>query len=289
MLKKLLIPMLVMLVLSGCNLPAAQQTGTANPTDVQAIVSGSLTAQAATQADLSTQTAASATSTQPVATETSTPTNTEPAVVLTETPTITVVPNGFRQTLGDPDWINRLDDGSAFGLDETGYQDDNTRIYMKDGAMVLSSSSTYGYRGWRLTTSSPTNVYLEAKFDVINCESADLYGVVYRAPDYATGQGYYLGVTCDGKFNVTKWTDSGSSTIISSMPDDSIRSGAGQTNRLGIQMVQNDFYIHINDVLVTQFTDDSFEDGGHIGVFIAGQGNGNLVVNLDEIAYWVLE
>lgn len=286
--KKILIPMLVMLILAGCNLPAGQQP-TANPTQVQEIVSSSLTAQAETQSALNTLTAETPTATQPAATETATPTITQPAVVMTQTPTITVVPAGFRDTLGDPDWRNNLDSGSAFGLDDTGYQDDNTRIVMKDGAMVLSSSSIYGYRGWRLTTSTPDDVYIEAKFDVVNCASADIYGLVYRAPDYASGQGYYLGVTCEGKFNVTKWTDSGSSTIISSITDEHINRGAGQTNRLGIQMVGSDFYVHINDNLITQFSDESFEEGGHFGVFIAGQGNGNLVVNLDEISYWILD
>lgn len=284
MLKKSILLILVLLVLSGCTMPTSPEP-TADLTEVQDIVASTLTAQAEFLAQQGTPTVD-----LPVATLTPSATlaPTATALLVTHTPTITVVPDGFRDTLGDPAWRDTLDDGAAFGLDEQGYQDDNTRIFMKDGAMVLSSSSLYGYRGWRLTTQSPANVYIEAEFIVDNCEDADLYGLVYRAPDYNSGQGYYLGLTCQGQFNVTKWTDSGSSTIVSAKTDEAIQAGPGQTNRLGIQMVGSDFYVHINDTLVSHFTDEAFTEGGHFGVFIAGQANGDLVVRMDEIAYWNL-
>ena len=289
MLIKKITPLLVLLALSGCSFPS-QQEPTANPEVVEEIVSLTLTAQALNIPDQSTPFSSLPTATVLVVTETSTPTITmEPITILSETPTITIVPAGFRDTLGSPTWQDTLDFGTSFGLDETGYQDDNTKIVMDDGAMVLSSSSTYGYRGWRLTSKSPANIYLEAKFDMESCSDADLYGLVYRAPDYSSGLGYYLGITCEGEYAVTKWTESGSSTIISSVSDPAILSGPDQTNRVGIQMMGNDFFIHINNSFITQFTDKAFENGGHFGVFIAGQGKGNLKVRMDEIAYWNLE
>jgi hypothetical protein len=285
MLTKTYLPILALLItLSACTMPAVQEP-TADPAVVEQIVGGTLTAQAPATQESTPTLLPTETATLP--TETLPPTATE--TVDTATPTITVVVSGFRDTLGSPAWRNELNDGQAFGLDNEGYQDDNTRIVIENGAMVLSSSSIYGYRGWRLTSKSPADVYLEAKFDVQSCSGADLYGIVYRAPDYVSGKGYYLGITCEGNFSVTKWTDAGSRSIITSTFDDAILSGSGQTNRLGIQMLDDDFYVHINNKLVTQFSDDSFSDGGHIGVFIAGGGNGNLRVSLDEIAYWNLQ
>ena len=58
-----------------------------------------------------------------------------------------------------------------------------------------------GWMGWSLTFSQkPQNFYLDAVFTPQTCSGADVYGLVFRAPD--TESGYFFGVTCDGRYNL---------------------------------------------------------------------------------------
>lgn len=292
MLKRIVIFILISFLLTSCNFPFQQ---IADPMTVEEIVAMTLTAELPAQAEQTPEPVvvspttdeqpASATMTATISiTETHTTTPSD-----TPTPTETVPPAGIKDTLGAPAWKNTLDDGNAFGLEGAGYEDDNTRIYIENGAMVLSSSSIYGYRGWRLTVESPDNIYLEARVNVQSCSGSDMYGLVFRAPDYGSGQGYYLGITCEGGYNVTKWTASGTSTVLPTTPTTFLQPGAGQTHDIGIHMVGTNFTIYINNSMVTQFSDASFSEGGHFGVFIAGQSPDAFLVRVEEMAYWNLE
>lgn len=278
------------LILAGCNFPFQRQT--ADPEEVANIVAMTLTA--GPQQNLTnTPVIISPTPTliQPSATPTMADTEeTTPSETPTQTVTSTVPssPAGIKATLGSPSWRDPLDNGKSFGLEGSGYEDENTRVYIENGAMVLSSSSIYGYRGWRLTVTSPENVYLEATINVQSCSEADLYGLVFRAPDYSSGQGYYLGVKCDGHYNVTKWTDAGTTTVISTAASSQLNAGPGQTNEIGVYMTGDNFTIYFNQAMTTQFTDNSFSEGGHFGVFIAGQSPGSFLIRVEEIAYWNL-
>ncbi len=286
MVRKLIITLILSgLLLTACNMPTTAITPDLD--QVATIVEMTLTSQAQFTQPSSTQDVVTSTETIPAVIITPTPTETiEPSPSMTSTPT--VPPTGFKETLGLPDWQDVFANGNSFGLDAAGYEDDNTKIIIYNGAMVLSNSSVYGYRGWRLTSKSPDDIYIEGKFNVQSCAGDDLYGLVFRAPDYSSGYGYYLGVTCNGKYNVTKWDTNGTSTILNSTADPSIKAGANQVNDIGIQNTGNTFTIYINNTMVTQFTDTTFPNGGHFGVFIAGQSPGAFTVRVEELAYWSL-
>ena len=178
-----------------------------------------------------------------------------------------------------------MDSNVPFGL-QTPYEDANSYFAVSNGVMVMKSFNTAGYRGWRLTSEVPANIYLQGIFNVKSCSGQDQYGLVLRAPDYGGGYGYYLGITCDSQYRLTRW-DSGGVNTIASGSDPAILGGTGQTNRLAIRAEGTTFKIYINDKMIKEVNDAAINNSGHYGLFVAGT-SGGLVVDVDEIAYWKL-
>ena len=279
---------LLAFLLTACNLPAGEQA----PADesIATKVSASLTAEInsgtnpiATSVS-STLTARTSEAVQPAsptaqAIDTTVPTSTSTP---TETPTPTVTPT---LNLGSPTWRNTMDNKVAFGLQEP-YEDTNSYFAVSNGVMVMKSFSKAGFRGWRLTSQAPANIYLQAIFITKSCSGQDQYGLVLRAPDYTGGLGHYLGLTCDGQYRFTRWDSNGVNSLVSGA-DPAILGGANQTNRLAVRAEGSKFKIYVNDKLIQEVNDSAFTGSDHFGVFTAGT-SGGLVVDMDEISYWTL-
>jgi hypothetical protein len=186
--------------------------------------------------------------------------------------------------LGSPAGKDTLDKASGFGL-TTPYEDSASSFSVAGGVLTAKSFQTNGWRSWRLRPPKIGTFYIEAVFHTTACSGADTYGLVVRAPDYASGQGYYLGLTCDGKFNFVSWTADKSTTLIPSTVTSAIQAGAGQTNRLGVKAKGDQFTLYINDQPVQDITDSAISGSGYYGIFVGGV-TGGLSVDLDEIAYW---
>lgn len=279
--KKIMITLILVILITACNVPQVQPTATISQNEVETEVARQLSATAAQPTQPGGETSQPQPPTETPLPPTSTPTPTETA---TATPTLTPTLD-WKANLGTPAWQSTLDSPSAFFSSGNSYSDDYTTIIIAGGVMRLSSSSTFGYRGWRLTSKKPQNFYLEAKFNTISCSGNDTYGLVLRAPDYSSGYGYYYTLTCDGKYALTKWNDDGSAVVLDLTPGSSIRSGAGQTNTFGIWIRGSEIKLYANDVLLAELSDSAIPNAGHIGVFIAGR-SGGMTVELDEIAYW---
>ncbi|MBI9046414.1 MAG: hypothetical protein JEZ06_18130 [Anaerolineaceae bacterium] len=229
------------------------------------------------------------------------PTITFTPIIVTETPTETVQPsetptatltptetvslNDPKQNLGNPIWVNHLDSGSSFGLDAAGYDDGNTKFAVTGGHMVMQSFSSGGYRGWRLTTGIPDNFFLESKFIVDACSGNDQYGLVFRSNDYGNGYGYYLALTCNGNYSLTRWDSNGLSFVQGATNHTSINQGSGANNTLAIMAKNGNYKVFINNEFINEFNDNTFTSGDKFGAFLSGYSSG-LTVRMDEIAYW---
>ena len=273
-----LFPLLLIIFLSACNLPIAEKTPT--PDLVATIVGMTMTERSrGTETAMAYTATVTMTSTEPAASETPVP----------ETPTQTAtLAANFRDTLGAPAWKDTLDDGRNFGLDQSGYQDDYTKINIQNGAMVISNTSQSGYYGWRLTTKSPQDFYLEADIGIQNCAGTDLYGLVIRAPDYGSGFGYYLGLNCSGQYQITRWDANGIARISNLSLDPAVKPGSNQTNVLGVLARGSQLTLFVNGSQIIEVTDSTFSGSGHFGVFIAGQSLGEFLIRVEEMAYWTL-
>ncbi|MEA4906155.1 MAG: hypothetical protein VB089_00960 [Anaerolineaceae bacterium] len=279
--------LLFAILLAGCNIPAGSPTRSATPGQ-DAI--GTAVYQTLTAAPIHTITVAGPTATRAGATAQSSPTPTGPATVTaTATLTPTSPPEDPKSSLGEPTYRNTLDNGKSFGIDESGYEDGGNRITIEDGKMVLTSLAGRGYRGWRLTTGLPQDFYLEGTFNVRSCVADDQYGLVLRAPDFNSGMGYYFIVSCDGRYNFTRWDANGTSSIQNWEKGDPILAGSNQTNRLGVLARGGHFSLYANGKLLKELDDTTFSTDTRFGVYISGAGAGGFTYELDEIDYWVVQ
>ena len=267
-----------MLFMVSCNFPIFRNT--ISPDQVSTQVAISQTATWESQVQISPPLLPSLT--LPVA-----PSETmEPLSTITPEPSITVAEIDFSSQLGSPSYSNPMNSGSAFGLDSAGYDDGFTRIVMSDGSMILTSYPTTGWRGWRLTDKNLSNFYLEGTFITQTCGGKDQYGLVFRAPDYSNGEGYYFGVTCDGQYSLIHSDGNRYRTLIDWTSSEKIVQGSNQTNRLGVLAEGPSIDLFINGEKVNHTEDSNYLTATKIGAFILALNTSGFTVMLDQLNLW---
>lgn len=270
--KGILIIFLCIFFLTGCNFPLLK------PTVDQDYVATRV-AQVLTETPLP---QSGETSTPPTQANASTET---PTIVLTETPTLTVTPSDPSKMYGDPIWHNTLDNGASFGL-STAYNDGNTEFYVSGGKMIMKSLTLSGWKGWRLTDRKIPNFYMEDIYNVQTCSGMDSYGVVFRAPDYESGFGYYYGITCDGKYSLLRWSTEGQAYLQNWKSAPEINAGSNTTNKIGVLVKGTNIQLFANGKLIQEIIDPVFPAETVIGVFVAAINTPDFTVELDQIDLW---
>ncbi len=278
--------LLVCLGLSACNMPSVSESSTATP--APALVATSVSATLTAMPLPPTQPPQPfATVTAVLPSPTAAPSLTPAGPTPTAIATLTVAPDDPAAALGDPAFRNAMDTGRGFGLAEP-YEDDNVRIVVENGFLTMSARRANGWHSWRLTSPKIGDVYLEVTARTRDCFESDTYGLVARAPDFESGKGYYFGVTCDGRYTLGKWVESGIVDVIDYTQNAAILSGPNQTNRLGMRMQGDRLMLYANGKLLQEITDPSFVDSGYYGVFLAPNKTASFAVDFDQIAYWNL-
>jgi len=277
-----LIPVLLLtsILLTSCNFPLTQSTP--DPALVATGVAATLTA--ASPNITQTPQNQSTTSLPTVALNTL-----EPSATPTITPTATTPPGDPRLTLGTPGFTDTFTSGTAFGLAAEPYEDDAVIIEVKNGAMQFTSFKVNGGKRWRLTSRNPQNLYLEGTFKTVSCSGNDQYGLVFRAPTYSDGIGYYFGATCDGKYYLQRMDANDTVTIVSLTTESNILSGSGQVNRLGVWAENESIKLYVNGNLIKEISDNNLVNKGYIGAFTAAYDNPGLTIQLEEISLWPLQ
>lgn len=211
-----------------------------------------------------------------------------PTDTLTPTVTITAPANDPALTLGTPGFFDTFNNGVSFGL-ATPYEDEGMIIKVESGSMVFKSLALKAGKRWRLTSRNPKNLYLEGTFRTSSCSGTDQYGLVFRAPTYGDGIGYYFGVSCNGQYYFLRWDSSGPTTLVNWTPESKINAGSNQTNRLGVMANDDTFRFYINGSLVKEISDQGITEKGYIGAFASAFEDPNFTVLLDEISLWPLQ
>ena len=271
---------LLMLLLSACNLPAAQPV--TNADEIATRVAATLAAAGTSNTNTNAPTD------NPLPTVELATVTPSPTVTATVTPTPTTPPDDPKLTLGNPDfWFNSASSGDPFGVVGDPYEDSAVTISYQVSGLVFESHAINLRKRWRLTSPTPTNFYLEGTFKNVHCEGKDNYGLVMRVPTYNDSLGYYIGLSCDGNYIVDRLDASGNGVnLIGWTPDVHILTGGDQINRLGVMLVNDQFKLYINGSLVTQFTDSVIPNKGHVGAYISARGNSNFTVILQELLEW---
>lgn len=267
------------LILSACNLPMNNYP---TPDLLATEVSKLLTESPITSPDIKISETA-------LIVELSTPSSTATEQLIptsTETATITSSPTPANVPTGSPTWFEPFDTGTSFGVTGSGYDDGNTKIYVESGSLILDSINSVGWRGWRLTNQKPVNYYIRAVFQTGECSGSDQYGLLVQSPDYDSGIGLYFGLTCDGRFSIQKWDDSGLTNLDGWNTSSTIISGSDQTNVIAILKSGSHYKYYVNDVVQSEVTNEAFSSPGYFGPFIAGLETPNFIIKIDEISYW---
>ncbi len=278
-----LIFVIILPLVAACNMPFG---GTAQPTvDVVATqVAADLTQTAINIKPTQPPTAVPST---PVPTNTiavATPT-TAPSPSLTPEPSATIPPTDPSLSLGTPTFKDNFANGKSWGLD-TPYDDGNTRVEIKDNAMVLTSFKAVGWHGWRVSYLKPKNFYLEATIKTGACSGADIYGLIFRSPDDSSG--YWYGITCDGQYNLLTYNGTDFAYLIKAKTSANILAGSNQTNRLGVMLQGDKIALYVNGKLLEEVTNSAYPNAGTFGLWIAGWDTLNFSVACTQLAYWDL-
>jgi hypothetical protein len=278
---------LITLLLGGCNLPSGPVQPTTPTVDSVATEVSLLLTQMPTATLPVTATAAptnTSAAAEPTATITAAPAATD-AAAPSPTPSATPAANSVRSSLGTPSWTDSLEMGKSFYQ----YDNDNTKVVMRGGALELTGLNADGWMGWSLTFSQkPQNFYLDAVFSQTACSGADIYGLVFRAPN--TDSGYFFGVTCDGRYSLRArdFADGTNIAVVELTQNAAIHSGAGQTNRLAVRASGNKIELFANDTLLQEVTDSRFGSAGNFGAFVAANNTPGFTAKMEEISLWNL-
>jgi hypothetical protein len=289
----------LILILSSCNLPTvatAPPPTQANPKDLIAtMVAATVIAQpsaivVATQAVPATLTQPNTTEQAPAPTGTPALTATAAAPSETSAPVASPTSNDFASSLGQPTWKDTFSDSGGFFVKGTNsYEDDHTRIAIENGMMTLTSFGTPpNWLGWRLANPTIKNFYLETSFVTHNCSGADRYGMIFRAPDFDSGFGFYLAFSCDGRYRLERMDDAGLAFVTPWSTSSAISAGSEQNNRMGVLATDSTYSIYINGVKQIEVNDAHFQEAGHFGPFIAYAQNPNFSIDLKSITYWIM-
>ena len=211
-----------------------------------------------------------------------------PTATFNPTATLTPAASDPAIALGSPAWQDTFSNGSNWNLSGEGYKDDYTQIKIENDALKLTSFTATGWRGWRLGGRKLGDGYLEVTLRTAACSSSDFYGLIARAPDYSSGQGYYVQLTCDGRYNFTAWDASGNRALFAPESHPALLGGSNQTNRIGLWMQGSTIKLYANGQLLREFEDSSLSAPGYFGLFIAGLSSAGFTYYADSIAYWNL-
>ncbi len=210
--------------------------------------------------------------------ETPTP---EPTDTPTVTPTATLTETDPVTDLGDPDWVDNMENADNW---PTGFNRFTT-IKFEDGFLKLTSQTDLS--GWRLTWPVLDDFYLEASMQTPECRGSDAYGLIFRVPQQVDAdRGYLFGITCDGRYSLRRWDSRVMHFLVNWTTHDAVNEGEDAVNKLGVMARGDSIALYINGVKVNQVSDRTFLDG-QFGIFVGGTNVDNLSVWVDQVRYWV--
>lgn len=311
--KKFLIITLILMavLLSGCNLPGSQGETPEDADDQMATEIARILTGTPVEVDLSptpqeeeeeeTSIPAEPTATQeieeteetvePEETATIEPTETEtpeaedtatptPTNTPTEEPTPTLAETDPARTLGEPDWVDTMEDGDNWptGLNEF------SSIKFEDGFLKLTGETELD--GWRLSWPYLEDFYLEVSMQSPECEGEDHFGVMFRSPVKSdANKGYLFGITCDGQYSLRRWDGTTMFYPIQWTESDAINTGAEVNNKLGVMAEGENITLYINSEEVDKVVNPVYLTG-NFGIFVGSVETEELTVWVDQVRYW---
>jgi hypothetical protein len=199
----------------------------------------------------------------------------------TSAPTPTTVSGDPREELGQPSWRDTFASAENWPL----YDDEHVQMRLKDGGLQMTALNADKHFSWMLAFSVLKNFYLEVTASPGACSGLDQYGLIARSPDAVVG--YLFAFSCDGRYSLRRWDGKRSLYLEDWTPSDFILKGANQTNRLGLEAIDNHLSLYANGNLLAEVTDGNYPKGG-FGVLIGATETAGFKVQVSQVQYWEL-
>lgn len=208
------------------------------------------------------------------------------ATPLPPTPTNPPAPGLLNQ--GAPAWSDSFEgEKSNFYLGA----DDDIEYAKENGDLLMTAFEPIGDM-WRVAeTGYLSDFYLEAQFSSdVNCSGKDGYGLIFRARDQGDNivdSGYIFGVSCDGKYRLFRMDDGKYVPLVNWTEHPAIAAGANKTNTLAVQTSGSMITLVINNTIVMEFADGTFDEG-YFGLTIRSENTKDLQIKVHQVQYWVI-
>jgi hypothetical protein len=208
-----------------------------------------------------------------------------PEVTSTGEATPTLEAGDPRGQLGEPNFNDTFANGNNWAI----YEDEHVSFEIVDNDLVMTAFNTDRWEGWMLSWPSIENFYLEMTATFGDCDGDDRFGMMFRSTEQNNNWGGYLfGITCGGRYALRSWDTTTYRNIVSWQANDSINTGEGATNRIGVWVEGGTITLYINGNQLSQ-AQDSEHESGKFGVFIGSAETLDFEVNVDEVSYWLLD
>lgn len=210
-----------------------------------------------------------------------TPLPVEPTAAPTEEP---VTPTAIQPEAGDPwsgtpDFIDEFDAGTYWD-----FEGDYLLSKVSSGKLDFISKGTPWWSSWYTTYPAVKDGYFETTFTSPNCSGKDRFGLVIRWDE--SQEFYFMGVTCDGTWGFSRYTKDHTIHNIIEYQSSTALKPIAETNRIGILAKGNQFEFFINTINVGSTTDDNLPNPGTFGFVSMSAGTLNFKTSIEKLEYW---
>lgn len=173
------------------------------------------------------------------------------------------------------------------GFDSNGFWNfENPYLLSKigNGQLEFTSKGSPWWTSYYTTKPEVQNGYFETEVSMPNCQTNDRFGLVFRLK--ISGDFYYMGLTCDGKWGFSQYTSDNRVIDILPYETSDALNPVSETNQLGVLANGNDFEFYINRQKVGSATDGSLPEAGFFGFMSRTVGTQNFKTLIDRLEVW---
>ena len=180
------------------------------------------------------------------------------------------------EMFGEAKVIDNFERGSSgFGLSAGLNEDDDIRIIALNNKLSLEPKKSNGWVNWRLRPPVINEGAAEMEFSIITCARGDRTGLMMRAKDYSSGNGYYFSLSCEGTISILR-----DSMVLGTADARSVfKNNSGDINVMGAVVQGNRLTVLLNGESLLTVQDDAYPEG-FSGFFTAPQGEKTLTMDV---------
>ncbi|MGB2895111.1 MAG: serine/threonine-protein kinase [Anaerolineales bacterium] len=188
--------------------------------------------------------------------------------------------------LNEPDYTDSFDAPNGWNRFDV---EGNSAYRVENGELIgVDYVPEEKYTYWSILNKQSGNVYAEVSATNGDCIEKDSVGIAIRIDEETGASGYGFEVSCDGNWRIRLHRETKSPRALNDWsPTETILTGAGATNRLGIMGYRDRFYLFINNQPVGFIVDSEYSRSfGFFALYVRASQTYNLGATFDDFSYW---